>query len=127
MAKKFCLTSLRLQSHYYSWNGDRSSHKSVDSRMLTKVEHSNKFSSAVTLGNNQAFGWQTPYEQAIAQGCRRLIMNAINFYNLLYLSDKLRQCPEGQARTELLKTILRSSTHTWHHINLQPGRRSGRV
>jgi TnpA family transposase len=87
--------------------------------MLTKVEHSNKFSSAVILGNNQAFGWQTPYEQDIAQGCRRLIMNAINFYNLLYLSEKLRQCATEPEREELLKTILSSSTHTWHHINLQ--------
>ncbi len=87
--------------------------------MLTKVEHGNKFSSAVILGNNQAFGWQTPYEQDIAQGCRRLIMNAINFYNLLYLSEKLRQCATEPEREELLKTILHSSTHTWHHINLQ--------
>jgi TnpA family transposase len=87
--------------------------------MLTKVEHGNKFSSAVTLGNNQAFGWQTSYEQDIAQGCRRLIMNAINYYNLLYLSEKLRQCAGEGERDELLTTILRSSTHTWHHINLQ--------
>ena len=49
------------------------------------------FRRTIPLGNNQAFGWQTPYEQAIAQGCRRLIMNAINYHNLLYLSEKLRQ------------------------------------
>ena len=87
--------------------------------ILTKVEHGNKFSSAVTLGNNQGFGWQTAYEQDIAQGCRRLIMNAVNYYNLLYLSEKLRQCRTDREREELLATILRSSTHTWHHINLQ--------
>lgn len=87
--------------------------------MLTKVEQGNKFSSAVTLGNNQSFGWQTPYEQDIAQGCRRLIMNAINYYNLLFLSEKLRQCASEAEREELLRTILRSSTHTWHYINLQ--------
>ncbi|WP_460934715.1 Tn3 family transposase [Spirosoma humi] len=55
----------------------------------------------------------------IAQRCRRLIMDAINFDNLLYLSEKLRQCATGQEREELLKTILSSSTHMWHHINLQ--------
>lgn len=87
--------------------------------MLTRVEHSNKFSSAVVLGNIQAFGWQTPYEQDIAQSCRRLIMNPINCYNLLHLSEKLHQCATEQEREELLKTILHSSTHTWHHINLQ--------
>ncbi len=86
--------------------------------VLTKVEHSNKFSSAVTLGNNQAFGWQTQREQDIATGSKMVLMNAINFYNLLYLSEKLRQCPTEGERDELLKTILRSSTHTWHHINL---------
>ena len=86
--------------------------------VLTKVEHSNKFSSAVTLGNNQAFGWPTQREQDIATGSKMVLMNAINFHNLLYLSEKLRQCPTEGERDELLKTILRSSTHTWHHINL---------
>lgn len=86
--------------------------------MLTRVEHSNKFGSAVTLGNNQALGWQSYQEGKIATGCKRLIMNAINFYNLLYLTEKLRQCPTESERAELLRTILHSSTHTWHHINL---------
>ncbi|XAZ82168.1 Tn3 family transposase (plasmid) [Fibrella sp. ES10-3-2-2] len=86
--------------------------------VLTKVEHSNKFSSAVTLGNNQALGWQTERERNMASGCKVVIMNAINFYNLLYLSEKLRQCPSENERDELLKTILKSSTHTWQHINL---------
>lgn len=45
-------------------------------------------------------------------------MNVINYYNLLYLSDKLRQCKTEVEREDLLKTILQSSTHTWHHINL---------
>lgn len=87
--------------------------------MLTKVEHGNKFGNAVTLGNNGAFGWQTQYELKIAGGCQRLIMNVINYYNLLYLSDKLRKCQTDTERDELLTTILHSSTHTWHHINLQ--------
>lgn len=86
--------------------------------MLSKVEHSNKFSSAVTLGNNQALNWTTERERTIASGCRAFIINAINFYNLLYLSEKLRQCRHGTDRTELLRTILKSSTHTWHHINM---------
>jgi len=86
--------------------------------MLTKVEHANKFSSAVTLGNNQAFSWQTQQEGQIADGCKRLIMNAINFYNLLYLTEKLRGYATETEREDLLKTILQSSTHTWHHINL---------
>ena len=45
-------------------------------------------------------------------------MNAINFYNLLYLTEKLRECATKTEREDLLKTILQSSTHTWRHINL---------
>ena len=86
--------------------------------ILTRVEHSNKFGSAVTLGNDSSFDWPTDGERQIAAGCRTLIMNAINYYNLLYLSEKLRQCKTTRERDELLRTILKSSTHTWHHINL---------
>lgn len=92
--------------------------KSVEG-VLSKVEHSNRLSHAVTLGNQGAFGWRNQYEVDVANGCRRLIMNAINFYNLLLLSDKLNATPLGTERSELLTTILRTSTHTWHHINLQ--------
>ncbi len=46
-------------------------------------------------------------------------MNAINYWNLLYLSDKLNSCHTPSEREELLKAILHSNTHTWHHINLQ--------
>lgn len=35
-------------------------------------------------------------------------MNVINYYNLLYLSDKLRQCKTEVEREDLLKTILQS-------------------
>ena len=80
--------------------------------MLSKVEHSNKFSHAVTLGNNGSFDWPTQRERDTASDCRMLIMNTINFYNLLYPSEKLRQCKTTTEREELLKTILTSSTHT---------------
>ncbi len=86
--------------------------------ILTRVEHSNKFGSAVTLGNDSSFDWPTDGERQIAAGCRTLIMNVINYYNLLYLSEKLRLCKTILERDELLRTILKSSTHTWHHINL---------
>jgi hypothetical protein len=80
--------------------------------MLTQMEHSNKFGSAVTLGNNQALGWQTARERQIATGCKIVIMNAISYYNLLYLSERLRQCSTEDEREELLGTILQSSTDT---------------
>ena len=87
--------------------------------IMSKVEHANKFAKAITLGNNQDFNWATHYEQHLAEGCKRLIMNAINYYNLLLLSEKVNACTNQVERNELLALIARSSTHTWQHINLQ--------
>lgn len=70
------------------------------------------------LGNQGSLDWATDYERNIAVGRRTLIMNAINCYNLLYLSEKLRKCPTLLEREELLRLVLQSSTHTWQHINL---------
>ena len=86
---------------------------------LTRVEHANRFAKAIVLGNNGQFGWVTYHEQLIAEGCKRLIMNAINYWNLLYLSDKLKHCQTRLEQSELLRLIRYSNTHTWHHINLQ--------
>ncbi len=87
--------------------------------ILTRVEHANRFAKAIVIGNNGQFGWATYHEQLIAEGCKRLIMNAINYWNLLYLTDKLNSCRQRAEHQELLGSILRSNTHTWHHINLQ--------
>lgn len=87
--------------------------------IMSKVEHANKFAKAITLGNNQDFNWATHYEQHLAEGCKRLIMNAINYYNLLLLSQKIHACASQEERNDLLLLIARSSTHTWQHINLQ--------
>jgi hypothetical protein len=46
-------------------------------------------------------------------------MNAINYWNLVYLSDKLNHCRQPAERDGLLRAILRTNTHTWHHVNLQ--------
>ncbi|GAB3742010.1 Tn3-like element ISSod9 family transposase [Spirosoma lituiforme] len=87
--------------------------------ILTRVEHANRFAKAVNLGNNGEFSWATYQEQLIAEGCKRLIMNAINYWNLLYLSEQLKRCTTSAERKVLLEVILQTNTHTWHHINLQ--------
>jgi TnpA family transposase len=91
--------------------------QSVES-MLSKVENANQFAKAVMLGNTAEFNWSTQYEQLIAEGCKRLIINAINYYNLLLLSQQLCDCKTPQQKEELVKIIAHSSTHTWRHINL---------
>ena len=86
---------------------------------LTRVEHANHFAKAVNWGGNQAFGWLTYSDQLVAEGCKRLIMNAINYWNLLYLTERLGEQQRSSDRQALLQTVLCSNTYTWHHINLQ--------
>ena len=80
--------------------------------MLSKVGRSNKFSDAVMLGNNGSFDWSTQQECYVASGCQMLIMNRMNFYNLLYLSENLQQFKSATEPEDQLKMILKSSTHT---------------
>lgn len=86
--------------------------------VLSKVENANHFAKAVMLGNPQEFNWGTHYEQLIAEGCKRLIINSINYYNLLLLSQQICNCKSVAQKEELIKLISQTSTHTWHHINL---------
>ena len=88
------------------------------SRSLSKIESSNNFSKAITIGNNQELIWATRKEQLIAEGCKRLIANAVNTYNLLLLSEKLIQTKSEQEKQSLLNKIIRTSTQSWAHINL---------
>ena len=46
-------------------------------KQLNKLESSIKFGKAVFHGNNQEFQFSTKEEQLIADGCKRLIENAI--------------------------------------------------
>ena len=57
--------------------------------ILTRVEHANRFAKAIVIGNNQTFSWNTYHEQLVAEGCKRLIMNAINYWNLFQRSKAL--------------------------------------
>jgi TnpA family transposase len=46
-------------------------------KQLNKSESANKFSKAISFGNNHDFLYGEKVEQEIAEGCRRLIKNAI--------------------------------------------------
>ncbi len=58
-------------------------------KQLNKGESSNKFSKAVSFGNNHEFLQGEKSEQEIADSCRRLIKNSIVCWNYLYLSHVL--------------------------------------
>ena len=87
-------------------------------KQLNKGENANKFSRAVSFGNNQEFLSGDLVEQEIAEGCRRLIKNAIICWNYLYLTQKIAQASSEEKKQELLTSIRNGSPVTWQHINL---------
>jgi TnpA family transposase len=88
-------------------------------KQLNKLESSNKFGKAVFHGNNQEFQYSTKEEQLIADGCKRLIENAIICWNYMYLSQKIHDTSSEKERKNLIHTIKNGSVVAWQHINLQ--------
>ena len=60
-------------------------------KQLNKGENANQFSKAISFGNHHDFLYGEKVEQELAEGCRRLIKNAIICWNYLYLSQKIGQ------------------------------------
>jgi TnpA family transposase len=87
-------------------------------KQLNKGESANKFSKAISFGNNHDFLYGEKVEQEIAEGCRRLIKNAIICWNYLYLSQKIVQEEDVERRQELRTAVQNGSVVSWHHINL---------
>ena len=54
----------------------------------------------------------------MAEGCRRLIKNAIICWNYLYLSQTIVQQEDSERRQELLAAIKSSLVVSWRHVNL---------
>jgi TnpA family transposase len=88
-------------------------------KQLNKLESSNKFAKAVFYGNNQEFQQSTKDEQLIADGCKRLIENAIICWNYLYLSQKVIDTKTEKEKQNLLEAIKSGSVVAWQHVNLQ--------
>lgn len=88
-------------------------------KQLNKLESSNKFGKAVFHGNNQEFQFSTKEEQLIADGCKRLIENAIIGWNYIYLSQKNYDAKSDKERKNIIQTISNGSVVAWGHINLQ--------
>jgi TnpA family transposase len=86
-------------------------------KQLNKGESANKFSKAISFGNNHDFLYGEKVEQEIAEGCRRLIKNAIICWNYLYLSQKIAQEKDVERRQELLTAVQNGSVVSWRHVN----------
>lgn len=78
-----------------------------------------KFGKAVFHGNNQEFQLSTKEEQLIADGCKRLIENAIICWNYMYLSKRMNDASSGAEKDTMTKTIKNGSVIIWQHFNLQ--------
>ena len=87
-------------------------------KQLNKGENVNKFARAVSFGNNQEFLYGEKVEQEIAEGCRRLIKNAIICWNYLYLTQKIAEAESEERRQELLTAVRNGSVAAWQHVNL---------
>lgn len=76
--------------------------------VLANDEHGNAFARAVI--GSEDYRWLTQREQLTAEGCKRLIMNIINFYNHLLMLQILDSCATISEQTETLKLILQTNT-----------------
>ena len=81
-------------------------------KQLGKSESSNKFSRAVSFGNNQEFLHGEKVEQQIAEGCRRLIKNAIICWNYLYLTQKIAREQDPRKKQGLSDAVRAGSIVT---------------
>ena len=87
-------------------------------KQLNKIENSHQFSRAVSIGNPREFTQAEKQEQEVAEGCKRLIKNAITCWNYLYLSQKISEVIGPEAREILFQAIANGSVVSWQHINL---------
>jgi TnpA family transposase len=87
-------------------------------KQLNKIESSQKFAKAISFGHNNEFIQSEKEEQEIAEACRRLIKNAVIYWNYLYLSKKLKEEKSIPKKIEMIKAIRNGSVVTWKHINL---------
>ncbi len=87
-------------------------------KQLNKLESSNKLAKAVFYGNNQEFQYATKEEQCIAEGCKRLIENAIICWNYLYLARSIYLTESENEKNKIIQAIKLKSVIVWRHINL---------
>ena len=88
-------------------------------KQLNKQESSNKFGKAVFHGNNREFQQGTKEEQMVAEGCKRLIENAIICWNYLYLSQLIFDAKKPEDRQRIIESIKNGSVVAWQHVNMQ--------
>jgi len=87
-------------------------------KQLNKIESSNRFSRAISIGGGREVYQAEKQEQEIAEACKRLVKNAIVCWNYLYLSQKITDQKNMKTRQAWLESIAAGSVVSWRHINL---------
>jgi TnpA family transposase len=87
-------------------------------KQLNKVELSNRFTRAVSVGNPRGYTQGDKESQEVAETCTRLIKNGIICWNYLYLEQKLAKAKTQKEREDLLAAVATHSVIAWAHINL---------
>lgn len=87
-------------------------------KQLNKVELSNRFTRAVSVGNPRGYTQGDKESQEVAETCTRLIKNGIICWNYLYLEQKLAKAKTQEEREDMLAAVATHSVIAWAHINL---------
>ena len=87
-------------------------------KQLNKIESAHRFSRAISVGHSQEMIHTEKEEQEIAEGCKRAIKNAIVCWNYLYLTQRIADEKDPDARESLLDRVTAGSVVSWQHINL---------
>jgi TnpA family transposase len=86
-------------------------------KQLNKVEGSHKLTKAISIGNDQAFLQGEKEDQEIAEGCRRLIKNAVICWNYTYIQKEIDSEVNDERKNELIDAVRNGSVMRWSHFN----------
>ena len=86
-------------------------------KQLNIVEHSHRFTKAITFGNDHQFLETTLEEQKVAEACCRLIKNSIIYFNYRYIDNQYQLAENSLAETKILEALQHGSIIVWQHIN----------
>ena len=80
------------------------------------VELSNRFSSAVSVGNGGEMIFLTHRDQLISDACKNLIKSAITCWNYMFMTRHIQKLKTVEEKEELIKAIKSGTAIAWRHI-----------
>jgi TnpA family transposase len=82
-------------------------------KQLNTIESAQKFSRSVSFGHDQEILQADKVEQDLAEGCRRLIKDAIMCWNYLFLTQRLQDTQTDEQREALRTAVQHGSVVSW--------------